>query len=87
MHAPFAEKAHAIIGCDGLSRSDFILTPRGEFCFLEINTIPGLTETSLVPKAATAHGMPFPKFLDAQIELALAKKDLTNRGIQKPELV
>jgi len=41
---------------------------------LEINTIPGLTESSLAPKAASAHGMPFPEFLDWQIELALAKK-------------
>jgi len=69
-----AEKAHAVIGCDGLSRSDFILTPRGAFYFLEINTVPGLTEASLAPKAAMAHGMPFPKFLDAQIQLAIAKK-------------
>jgi D-alanine-D-alanine ligase len=81
-----ARKAHAVIGCDGLSRSDFILTPLGEFYFLEINTIPGLTEASLAPKAAAAHGMPFPKFLDAQIELALAKRKIGDGGIPKTRL-
>lgn len=70
-----AQKVHATIGCDGLSRSDFILTAKGKFYFLEINTIPGLTEVSLAPKAASAHGMPFPDFLDAQIKLAIAKKN------------
>ena len=81
-----AKKVHAIVGCDGLSRSDFILTPRGEFHFLEVNTIPGLTGASLAPKAAMAHGMPFPKFLDEQIQLAIAKKNLTNVNDQKPRL-
>jgi D-alanine-D-alanine ligase len=74
-----AQKAHAVIGCDGLSRSDFILTARGTFYFLEINTIPGLTEASLAPKAALAHGMPFPKFLDKQIQLAMAKRSKDER--------
>ena len=68
-----AQKVHATIGCDGLSRSDFILTDKGKFYFLEINTIPGLTEASLAPKAASAHGMPFPDFLDAQIKLAILR--------------
>lgn len=81
-----AQKVHAVIGCDGLSRSDFILTGKGKFYFLEINTIPGLTEASLAPKAASAHGMPFPKFLDNQIELALAKKNLTGAAIRRSEL-
>ena len=71
-----AKKAHAVIGCDGLSRSDFILTNRGKFYFLEINTIPGLTAASLAPKAARAHGMPFPEFLDKQVQLALMRAGL-----------
>jgi D-alanine-D-alanine ligase len=82
-----AKKIHAIVGCDGLSRSDFILTPRGEFHFLEINTIPGLTATSLAPKAAMAHGMPFPKFLDKQIQLAIAKKNFDGGTVKKSQLV
>lgn len=69
-----AKKVHEILGCDGLTRSDFILTPKKKFYFLEINTIPGLTEASLSPKEALAHGVSFPDFLDWQIKLALLKK-------------
>lgn len=82
-----AQKIHAIIGCDGLSRSDFILTPKGRFYFLEINTVPGLTEASLAPKAAVAHGMSFPKFLDVQIQLAIAKKKIGDRPSPRTTLV
>lgn len=68
-----AKKVHEIIGCDGLSRSDFILTNKNVLYFLEINTIPGLTKGSLSPKAAKVYGLTFPKFLDKQIQLALLK--------------
>jgi len=68
-----SKKVHEILGCDGLSRSDFILTPRGQLYFLEINTIPGLTEASLSPKEAKVHGMTFGEFLDRQVQLALLK--------------
>ena len=68
-----AKIAHQAIGCDGLTRSDFILTSQGKLVFLEINTIPGLTEASLCPKEAQAAGIPFGEFLSRQIELALKK--------------
>ncbi len=64
---------HETLGCDGVTRSDFLLKGN-TFYFLETNTIPGLTENSLVPKEAKAMGMTFPKYLDAQITLALRKK-------------
>lgn len=64
---------HETLGCDGVSRSDFLLRDN-TFYFLETNTIPGLTETSLAPKEAKAHGMTFPQYLDQQIKLALKKK-------------
>ena len=67
-----AKKIHAVLGCHGLSRSDFILR-NNELYFLEINTIPGQTEASLAPKAAQAAGLSFAKFLEKQIELALLK--------------
>lgn len=63
---------HERMGCDGLSRSDFILKD-STFYFLETNTIPGLTEQSLCPKEAAAAGMSFAEFLGRQIELALEK--------------
>lgn len=67
-----AMKIHERMGCDGLSRSDFILQGSTLY-FLETNTIPGLTEQSLCPKEAVAAGMTFSDFLGKQIELALAK--------------
>ncbi len=69
-----SRKTHFVLGCDGLTRSDFILSPSGQLYFLEINTIPGLTEVSLCPKEARVAGMSFPEFLDKQIELALLKR-------------
>jgi D-alanine-D-alanine ligase len=57
------------IGCKDLARVDFIWDEKdNKLYFLEINTIPGMTETSLVPKAAKAAGMEFGEFLDGLIE-------------------
>ena len=67
-----AKQVHTILGCEGLTRSDFILKD-GQPYFLEINTIPGHTEMSLAPQAAKAIGLSFPEFLSKQIELALKK--------------
>lgn len=66
-------KVHELLGCDGLTRSDFILTKNGKLYFFEINTIPGLTEGSLSPKEAAAAGFSFGEFLDKQLELALLR--------------
>ncbi|MBI2278541.1 MAG: D-alanine--D-alanine ligase [Candidatus Brennerbacteria bacterium] len=64
---------HKLLHCRGFSRSDFIIEDGsplggGRVVILEINTIPGLTEQSLLPKAAAAHGLAFPSFLDLLIE-------------------
>ncbi len=65
--------AHKIIGCRGFSRSDFILNPKGRLYILEINTIPGLTENSLLPKAANVMNISFPKLLEIIIEGSLLR--------------
>lgn len=65
-----ARKIHCLIGCDGLTRTDFILK-NGQFYFLEINTIPGLTAESICPKEAKAAGISFGRFLDKQVQMAL----------------
>ncbi len=49
--------AHRLIGARHLSRTDVIVDGKNEIYFLEINTIPGLTNTSLVPKALDAAGI------------------------------
>jgi len=69
-----ALKTHKIIGCSGMSRTDMILGGDGKLYVLEINTIPGMTETSLLPQAAAAAGISFPDLLDKIIQAALNKR-------------
>ncbi len=66
-----AKLAHQTLGLRHYSRSDFILTPRGIY-ILETNSLPGLTEQSLLPKALQAGGIAYPDFLDHLVLLALA---------------
>ena len=68
-----AVTAHKAIGARQYSRSDFIVSSRGVH-ILEINTLPGLTERSLVPKACSAVGISFSQLLDHLIVLALHKR-------------
>ena len=56
-----AIKAHQVLECRGVSRSDFILDKDGTAWILETNTIPGMTSTSLLPDAARAAGITFPE--------------------------
>jgi D-alanine-D-alanine ligase len=64
-----AVRAHRVLSCRGYSRSDFIVSSRG-LVYLETNTLPGLTKSSLYPKALKAHGIGFADFLRDQIVLA-----------------
>jgi D-alanine-D-alanine ligase len=65
-----AVRAHRALDCRGLSRVDMIHGPRG-LVVLEVNTMPGMTVNSLLPKAAKVAGIPFPELLDRLIRLAL----------------
>ncbi|MCX6715294.1 MAG: ATP-grasp domain-containing protein [Candidatus Uhrbacteria bacterium] len=56
--------AHTLIGASHISRSDFIVTDAGEIYFLEINTIPGLTNSSLVPKMLNTANISFQRLLE-----------------------
>jgi D-alanine--D-alanine ligase len=67
-----ALKAHQALGCRHLSRSDFILTPDQSPVLLEINTIPGFTPTSLVPKAAAHAGMSYDELCEQLVLMALS---------------
>ena len=70
----YAIKAFESLGCLDLARADFIWENQSEnLYFLEINTIPGMTETSLAPQAAKAAGMDFPEFLDKIIQTAVER--------------
>lgn len=69
------ELAHMSLGCDGLTRSDFIYDEQDKkFYFLEINTLPGLTAASICPKEARAVGLSFEQFLKKIVELGLQKR-------------
>jgi D-alanine-D-alanine ligase len=65
-----AVAAHAALGCEGYSRTDFIATGGDDVWFLELNTLPGLTTSSLVPQELAEIGIAFRDFLQRQIELA-----------------
>ncbi len=63
---------HRLLGCRGMSRTDMFATEDGVIT-LEVNTIPGMTPTSLLPKAAQAAGISFGQLLDGLITLATEK--------------
>lgn len=73
-----AVRAHKILNCNGMSRSDFILAG-SHFYILEINTIPGMTETSLLPQAALAAHISFPQLLDLIINAGLRRATRTRK--------
>ena len=58
-----AMRAHNLIGCRGITRSDFKYH-KGKFYLLEINTQPGMTKLSLVPEIANYNNITFVKLLD-----------------------
>ncbi|MFG6459720.1 D-alanine--D-alanine ligase family protein [Roseateles sp. BYS96W] len=64
-----ALRVHLAIGLEGYSRSDFIVTESGPV-FLEINTLPGLTAASLLPKELAYAGIGMKEFLVSQLQLA-----------------
>jgi D-alanine-D-alanine ligase len=63
-------RAFHAVGCRGLGRVDFRITSAGEPYVLEINTVPGFTETSLLPKAAARQGIAFPELCARILEAA-----------------
>ena len=68
-----ALKIHKLLGCQVYSRVDFRLDKDNKLWFLEINTLPGMTETSLFPMAAKASGLSFEDLIDKIIKLSLEK--------------
>jgi len=76
-----AVAAHRAVGASGVSRTDMIIGEDGELYVLEINTIPGMTSTSLLPKAAEAHGLTLQDLFDRIIEAGLRKHGLLLRSL------
>lgn len=71
-------RAHQVLGLRDLSRADFLVTGSDGIVLLEVNTLPGMTPTSLFPDGAAAMGMAFPELVDALVQSAF------DRGV-KPD--
>jgi D-alanine-D-alanine ligase len=65
--------AHRALGCRDLSRVDFILDPAGTAHVLEVNTIPGFTSHSLLPKAAQRAGIAMDRLVDRIARMAMTR--------------
>lgn len=68
-----ALRCHLMLDCSGVSRVDLIMDNRDDINILEVNTIPGMTPTSLVPKAAMASGISFEELVDIILNCASLK--------------
>lgn len=68
-----ALRVHKFVSCRDLSRTDMIVTPTGELVILETNTLPGMTDQSLFPKAAHADGINMADLVDRLVQMALAR--------------
>ncbi|MAE45418.1 MAG: D-alanine--D-alanine ligase [Planctomycetes bacterium] len=69
-----AQRAFRLAGCDGYARMDFIVPPDGPPVCLEINTLPGFTQRSLLPLAARAVGIGFQELVELILKRALKNR-------------
>ena len=69
----YAEMVAEAIGLSTYSRSDFLLDKEGNIFCLEVNTLPGMTPTSLLPQEANAVGVNFNELCEKLIEISLKK--------------
>jgi D-alanine-D-alanine ligase len=74
--AAIAVQAHSTLGCRDFSRVDFVVGDDDDsdaITLLEVNTLPGMTATSLYPEAAAAAGIPMPTLCDSLVQAAYAR--------------
>ena len=76
----YAKEAYRLLGCQDYARVDMMIGEKGPY-ILEVNTLPGMTSTSLVPDAARHYGYSFPEFLDLLIQRAFARSKQENTQI------
>ena len=79
-----AEIAFRAIGLSGVARADFIIDESGTPYFLEINTIPGMTATSLTPMSAGEAGMSFEDLVERQLQTAFLHNQTASKAQSKP---
>lgn len=71
--AEAAAEAFRLLGCEGMARVDFIVDAAGTPWLLEVNTVPGLTEVSLLPDAARAAGVGFDELCERLVRHAVGR--------------
>jgi len=71
--AELSKRVYKALDCRGYARIDYIIDKNGQPFVLEINTIPGMTEMSLVPDAARAAGISFEELVERIVRLGMAK--------------
>ncbi len=79
-----AKRTYQVLGCEGAVRVDFRITPKGRPYVLEINTVPGMTETSLLPMAAAQAGIDYDSLVECILQSALHRAerwDAARRGM------
>jgi len=70
-----AKRAFVELGCAGMARIDIIVDAQGTAWVLEVNTVPGLTEVSLLPDAARAAGIPFDELCQRLVDHAIGRHE------------
>jgi D-alanine-D-alanine ligase len=75
-----AVRTYRVIGCEGAARVDFRLTRQGRPYVLEVNTVPGMTETSLLPMAAAQAGLEYGALTERILESALRRRESMAAG-------
>jgi D-alanine-D-alanine ligase len=82
--AEAATTAHRVLGCDGVSRSDFIVDRDGQPWYLETNTVPGMTAESLCPLSARTAGISFEQLCEMLVQLAIERRSLHVQDVGVP---
>jgi len=80
-----AVRSYQVLGCAGAARVDFRLNSKGRPFFLEINTIPGMTERSLLPMAAAQAGIDYESLTERILRSALTRKSTRSRIVKKSQ--
>ncbi|MCA8913516.1 MAG: D-alanine--D-alanine ligase [Planctomycetes bacterium] len=77
----YARRAHHALRCHAYSRVDMMLDSEGELWVLEVNTLPGMTETSLLPKAAAQEGVGFDELVQELVDVSMEqrRRPISNR--------
>lgn len=70
----YAVRAYQALGCRHFARVDFLLNEQGAPVVLEVNTLPGMTSTSLVPDAARAVGIDFPDLVERLVKMSVGQE-------------